>query len=1475
VPVLANAYTFAASTGASLASMTGATQVLLSGNDDTPTAAPANIGFTFNFNNTNYTQYSVSPDGWILLGSGTAASSFTNGVTLTSNIPKIYPYWDDLATGTDGNVRTLVTGTAPNRIFVVQWFVTIPRVTTGPANATFQAWLYENGGKIEYRYGTMGAGAMTASVGMTAGATNFQSITLGSPNTVSTVAANNNIAGQPASGQMFSFNQPSTPVTYSWSPSTFLSATNIANPVATAVTSTTAYTATIIGSGGCTTTAPATVTVGGPPATTISAGTFPNACINAPKAIIASTAGGGAPYVYTWYNGTAGNYTDLYSNAAGTTAYTGTNIATVYYNPTTLTGITVGVDMVDACSATSSATYAISVNALPSVAISTTPASAAICGGTGNVALLASGAATYSWTPATGLDNAAVANPTATPAATTMYTVTGTDVNGCVSTATRTVGVGPNITATATATPAAVCIGSNTTLAAVGSAGAGVYCGASVSQDGFSTSNEYLSLVTFNTISNASTSSTTPVAGYVDYTATVSTTVAAGTSYPIGATVTNFFTGDQAVAWVDFDQSGTFDAAEQFTLAGGASGTPFTGSILIPVAALNGATRLRVRVNFTGLTPACGSTTYGEVEDYTVIITGGIDPFTYVWSPATFLGGTTSGTVTATAVTAATTYTVTTTSGAGCTTTNTVPVTINARPTAAVSGGGTACAGATLPNVSVALTGASPWAVTYSDGTTTNTAVGVTASPFVITGATAGTYTVTALTDANCASIATDMTGSASVIVNPLPVITASVTTPIACFGGNGIITVSASGATAPYTGEGTFLVATGTYSYAVTDANTCSATSSVVTVSEPTAVSASSMVTTPVACNGGNAIVTVTGSGGTGAYTGEGTFSVAAGTYSYTIMDANNCAAATSGTVTEPAALVLSSTVVNVCTPSGLGNIALSATGGTAPHTFSMPQGPYFTVDHGTKTAAHPYFGVGSTIGYTIDDIEGRELTLVRGTTYTFDLASVSASHPFYLTNSAVGGGGGVGTQYTTPASGSIITFTPTMATPNLIYYQCANHSNMGWEINVVDLTTPTFTNLMPGDYTALVTDGNGCTTNEATAVLLMSTASATVTAAPGTVYTATTECTDGAGWTHYYAGSGDILLSLEKNGQAIGTVGVGGFTVLAGTTPAYGSNSGALITAPYATNPGGWYVMNRYWRVTGASQPTAPIRIRSYYTATDVSDVVNTPGLAGITSIQNMTFYKINDGAVDPNPAIAGGQNSATAGEVDGFIWSATVPASFASGTFAVASYNNGNYAEHFIRHFSGGGGGGGNGGVGFPVEWLDFSATLQNNRTNLDWATASERNVDRFVVERSIDGATFIEIGEQAAVGNSGQVNRYQAVDPKPLIGRNVYRIKSIDIDGALGYTEVREVLVGDQSALSIYPNPTTDVLHLSFVGAATKVRVEIYNTAGQKVLEEKLTDSNLQTIDLSGFKAGVYTFKVVTSLDVFTGKVTKMN
>ncbi|HNL35312.1 MAG TPA: GEVED domain-containing protein, partial [Bacteroidia bacterium] len=157
---------------------------------------------------------------------------------------------------------------------------------------------------------------------------------------------------------------------------------------------------------------------------------------------------------------------------------------------------------------------------------------------------------------------------------------------------------------------------------------ASCYCVAGATTAGCSSGDEYIGNVTLNTINNTSTCQPSGTQ-YTDFTA-ISTNLIIGDTYVASVLTPNYFGGDQAAIWIDFNQNGTFEVpAEQFILSGGASGVPFTGNITIPGSALTGNTRMRVRMAYTGTLAPCGIVTYGEVEDYTV----NISPSTCVMAP--------------------------------------------------------------------------------------------------------------------------------------------------------------------------------------------------------------------------------------------------------------------------------------------------------------------------------------------------------------------------------------------------------------------------------------------------------------------------------------------------------------------------------------------------------------------------------------------------------------------------------------------------------------------------------------------------------------------------------------------------------------------------------------------------------------------------------------------------------------------------
>jgi hypothetical protein len=162
----------------------------------------------------------------------------------------------------------------------------------------------------------------------------------------------------------------------------------------------------------------------------------------------------------------------------------------------------------------------------------------------------------------------------------------------------------------------------------------------------------------------------------------------------------------------------------------------------------------QVSVNITGNPTACGSVSLTAI---------GYSGNSYAWS-----GGATPTTATNTFSTSGTyTVTVTNTSGCSgvCTATASTTVTVNPLPAAVESGGGTVCAGATLPDVIFTFSGTTPYDFTYTNGTTPVSISGHASNTFTLAAA-AGTYSITALSDANCT--ATSLGGNVSVIVNAL-----------------------------------------------------------------------------------------------------------------------------------------------------------------------------------------------------------------------------------------------------------------------------------------------------------------------------------------------------------------------------------------------------------------------------------------------------------------------------------------------------------------------------------------------------------------------------------------------------------------------------------------------------------------------------------------------------------------------------------
>jgi len=177
--------------------------------------------------------------------------------------------------------------------------------------------------------------------------------------------------------------------------------------------------------------------------------------------------------------------------------------------------------------------------------------------------------------------------------------------------------------------------------------------------------------------------------------------------------------------------------------------------------------------------------------------------------------------------------------------------------------------------------------------------------------------------------------------------------------------------------------------------------------------------------------------------------------------------------------------------------------------------------------------------------------------------------------------------------------------------------------------------------------------------------------------------------------------------------------------------------------------------------------------------------------------------------------------------------------------------------------------------PVTFGAIKGYAKGGGIEIDWTTYSEVNVDHYEIERSVNGGQqFVSIGQTPARNTNNQTE-YGWLDPSPGNGINLYRIKSVDLDGKISYSIIVKVnLTFSGQGLVIYPNPTQKG-YVSFqLGDLHKgtYTVKVINSGGQEIYGQKFEHAGgafSQTISLpAGTKSGMYNLQLINGNEVKT-------
>ena len=525
--------------------------------------------------------------------------------------------------------------------------------------------------------------------------------------------------------------------TYRWTPGAGLSSVtdSVTNLSATAST---VYTVSGTNTFGCSTTATTSITVNPLPVLQ----TMANVTI-CEGDVTALNTGGAATFSWSPLTGlSAGSGSSVNASPALSTQYT-------------VTGSTLGC--------TASTTVQVNVNPLPILTV-TSPVIICI---TQSATLNASGAASYSWSPAGSLNSGVGASVVATPASTTTYTVTGT-TNGCSSSATIPVTVAPALNVQITPANPVICAGESITLSAQGAAnytwtpapGLGSVSGPVVTAQPAGT--------TTYSVTGSSGVCTDDAVVTVQVTPLPVVTIDPVLPICTGQSATLQAQGATSYQWLPdpalaSTSGATVNASpattQTFTVVGTQSGCNDTAQATIVVHALP-------VVSVAGEDSICSG------FSTTLLASGGI---AYQWSPVAGLD-TAQGIQVQAGPSTLTVYTVTGTDANGCSNTSTHTVDVLPLPVLSVSPGTTICAGDTTV---LQVSGASTYNWRPTNGLSSANGSTINASPAASTVYTVSGYLTGCRTDA-----------TVSVNVTPLPVLVLQTDTTI-CYGDAATLVVS------------------------------------------------------------------------------------------------------------------------------------------------------------------------------------------------------------------------------------------------------------------------------------------------------------------------------------------------------------------------------------------------------------------------------------------------------------------------------------------------------------------------------------------------------------------------------------------------------------------------------------------------------------------------------------------------------------
>lgn len=298
-----------------------------------------------------------------------------------------------------------------------------------------------------------------------------------------------------------------------------------------------------------------------------------------------------------------------------------------------------------------------------------------------------------------------------------------------------------------------------------------------------------------------------------------------------------------------------------------------------------------------------------------------------------------------------------------------------------------------------------------------------------------------------------------------------------------------------------------------------------------------------------------------------------------------------------------------------------------------------------------------------------------------------------------------------------------------------------------------------------------------------------------------------------------------------------------------AKGNNLGTITANLYVSSTvrqfsNGRYYLNRNIQITPTTQPTSAVLVRLYLLNTELNALINQTG-SQVTSLADLNVTKNTDACT---ATYSGG----------GTLLTPTSRTTYGDGAFLELSTSS---FSSFYMH-----------GAPYvlPSTILDFKGEKNGTFNILQWHTTNEQNAQQYIIEKSLDGNSFKEIGSVTAK-NSLTTNVYSFKDEQNVAIHSYYRLKQLDVDGKFTYSStvfIKGLVKKSFGIIAVYPNPVTHKTTITVSSNTTDVAtIHITDVTGKLISTTTISlieGQNNISINTSSLKTGNYLIRLVNSL-----------